>query len=195
MIFNQDERRFYRNKPIGTSEIRQIIVRAIYCSKNARDSPLLLSLIDEKAFLRFKISFESTKLLQTQIEKLFLGIPNDYANNYRRIVTNNGNISSFNLFPHELKINKKKKKKRETIDYNQRIHELTQQNEYLLAKLALLRKTRLALKELQERTQKAFWVLKAALNEVCQRTATSEQRLMRSWNTHSDDESEEVTAF
>ncbi len=81
------------------------------------------------------------------------------------------------------------------MDFTQRLDELTQQNGYLLAEVALLKETRDALKELQDQTQEAFLVLQAALREVSHRMGNSEQRLRNYWGAHSGDGSEEVTAF
>lgn len=54
------------------------------------------------------------------------------------------NFSGLELLLRRLEI----KKKREPVDFVQRIHELTQQNGYLLAEVAFLKETQIALKEL-----------------------------------------------
>ena len=180
MASGQDDRQFCRSKPTGTSKTRAIVARVIHLQDKAQKSPTTLQptgIRTARTSLPLEIPAESTKLLATRTEKPLPGVPHEYTH--------------VDLLPHGLEI----KKKRQPVDFARRIHELTQQNGYLLAELAHLKDTQIALKEFQNKTQEAFWVLEVALHEVSHRTRASDQRLRKYWSTNSGDGSEEVTAF
>jgi len=77
----------------------------------------------------------------------------------------------------------------------QKIQQLTQQNGYLVEELAALEETRRTMKELQQKTQKAFLILEEALRNVSQQLNASERRLYEYWGLHFDDGSTEIKAF
>ncbi len=186
---HQDDRQFCRSKPAGTSKTKAIVARVIHLQDKAEKSPTPLQPTGVRAArtsLPLEIPAETTKPLATRTEKPLPGVPDEYTHIDRRVA-----ISSLDLFPHGLEI----KKKREPIDFAQRIDELTRQNGYLLAELAYLKDTQIALKELKNKTREALGLLEVALHEVSHRTGASDQRLRKYWSTHSGDASEEVTAF
>ena len=184
----------HRDKPIGTSKTRAIVARVIHPQGRVQYSPNPVPPIAVRTVgrsLRFEIPTEPVNLLATRTEKSLPGVPDEHTNINGPIEVDDRSFPTFDLLPRRLEITKK----RERVDFAQRIHELTQQNGYLLAEVELLKETRLALKELQDQTQEAFWVLQAALHKVSDRIETSERRLMNYWGTHSGDRSDEVTAF
>ncbi len=194
MASDHGERHSHRNKPIGTSKTRAFVARAVQLREKAQISPVPVpptGLRPAGTSLRLEIPSGHQKLLATRNQKPLPGVPGDHIPVDRYIATDASSISSLNLLPRGLEI----RKKREPMDFTQRLDELTQQNGYLLAEVALLKETRDALKELQDQTQEAFLVLQAALREVSHRMGNSEQRLRNYWGAHSGDGSEEVTAF
>ena len=123
--------------------------------------------------------------------KLLLGSPEEITSLDHRIGKTGGTTSSLDLLPTRLKIHKKTGHMTPAQD----VYELTRQNGYLQAEVALLKETRSALRDLQAKAKEASAILRGALKEVSEKLAESEQRLVNYWGIHSDDGYEELNAF
>lgn len=147
MASDQGERQSHRNKPVDTSKTRVIVARVIHLQDKPQHSPIPApptGIRAARAPLRLEIPSENKKKLATRTEKPLSGVPGDHTNVNSRILMGDVNFSGLELLLRRLEI----KKKREPVDFVQRIHELTQQNGYLLAEVAFLKETQIALKEL-----------------------------------------------
>ena len=196
MSFDQSGRQSHRNKFTGTSEICPIVARPTYPHIRAQKSPLngFTGLNSSRTPSSLEIPLRPKEVLACRNEKPLPEVPNtpiDSASNHAPNGFNKVLSPNPNFLPDKLNI----KKKRQQINITRRIEELTQQNGYLLAELAVLKESRVALKELEHKTQEACRILEAALNVASQRARFSEKLLMDYWGTHLGDGSEEIRVF
>lgn len=107
------------------------------------------------------------------------------------IAARGGTTSNVEKLPSQLQFNKN----RSPPTRCQQFEELTRENGYLHQELAHHQETHRAMVTLHVNTVRAYKILKEGLQELSQRVAGSEKRLLEYWGLDLDDEGVEVTVI
>ena len=196
MPLDQSDWRSHRNKSTGTFKMTTIVARPNHPHVRAQESPLygFIGVNSSRTSSSLEIPSRPKGLLAGCNEKPLPEVPKapiDDTSNYAANSLDRIHSPNPNLFPDKLNV----KKKRQPIDIVRRIEELTQHNGHLSAELAVLRESRVALKELRHKTQEACRILEAAMTVASHKARFSEQLLIDYWGTHLGDGSEEIRVF
>ena len=105
-----------------------------------------------------------------------------------RIFTHGGTTSVIDSLPSQLNL----RKRRAHPPPSKELEELTRENGYLREELALHQETRLAITKLHRKTIEAYQILQNALQEMSQKVATSEERLLQYWGIDIDEDASET---